>query len=73
MPERFKTVKCYYVDGKAMYSHDVYLNPFQVESFYSTSITDEDGEEVSTTHVHMKSGDCLDVFMDIEDFLKILE
>lgn len=73
MAERFKVVKCFYVDGKALFSHDVYFNPFQVESFYSTSVTDENGEEIATTHVHMKSGDCLDVLMDIEDFAKEIE
>jgi len=73
MSDRFKIVKCFYVEGGALFSHDVYFNPFQVESFHSTSVTDEEGEEISTTHVHMKSGDCLDVFMDVEDFSKILE
>lgn len=73
MSERFKSVKCYYVEKNGLYTHDVYYNPFQVESFYSTSVTDEEGESVSTTHVHMKSGDCLDVFMDIDEFKKELE
>lgn len=73
MPERFKVVKCYFAEENALFTHDVYFNPFQVESFHSTSITDEEGESISTTHVHMKSGDCLDVFMDIDDFVKFME
>lgn len=73
MSERFKVVKCFFAEGNALFTHDVYYNPFQIESFHSTSITDEGGEEVSTTHVHMKSGNCMDVFMDIEDFKKELE
>lgn len=73
MPERFKVVKCYYAEKGALFTHDVYYNPFQVESFYSTSVSDEEGESISTTHVQMKSGDTMDVFMDIEDFKKELE
>jgi hypothetical protein len=74
MNERFVKIPCYFYDDGLIWFNDLWINPFQIESFLETDITytDPSGEQVETngTKIYTKSGMEHDVNLPIHEFIK---
>lgn len=64
-------------DEDEMYTSELYLNPFQIESFYPGVIdfSDEHGipSNAQVVVINSKNGDCYEVMMTIDTFLMELQ
>lgn len=73
---RFIKLPSLFFDEDLMYFSDIWINPFQVESFVSLdlSYTNELGEEVEVngTKITTKSGDEHDINLPVKDVERLL-
>lgn len=74
---RYIKIDSYFVEEGRVYFCDLYINPFQIESFHETEIsyTTDVGEAGmrGTTHIRTKSGEEHDIDMPIEQFAMLME
>lgn len=74
---RYVKYPCFFFEDELVYFADVYLNPFQIESFYQTALDykNEDGDNISEEGVKLitKSGAEIEIRMPIDEFISSLE
>ena len=76
MNERFIKLPVYFYEDSLIWFSDLWINPFQIESFVETDIryTSPEGDEVETngTKIFTKSGMEHEVNLTIEEFSKYI-
>jgi hypothetical protein len=74
---RFIKLPGFFFEDELLFFHDLWINPFQVESFISLDIsyTNDDGMnvEVNGSKIVTKSGVEYDVSLSPEDLIKVLQ
>jgi hypothetical protein len=73
---RFTPIPTMTYEETESYVKNLWVNPFQIESFYEIEIsyTDDDGNDVQCDGVRVltKAGDEWDAMLSIDEFLKIV-
>jgi hypothetical protein len=74
---RFIKIPSFFYEDNLLYFNDLWINPFQIESYIETDIsyTDETGMPIEITGVKLftKGGLEWGVMMTIEEFERIIE
>jgi hypothetical protein len=74
---RFIKIPSFFYEDNLLYFNDLWINPFQIESYIETDIsyTDETGMHIDRTGVKLftKGGLEWGVMMTIEEFERIIE
>lgn len=76
MKERYILLPEYFYEDELIWFNDLYIIPFQIESFIETDVSynTPDGESVDTTGVKIwtKSGREHDILLTLEEFLEAI-
>lgn len=74
---RFIKLPSFFYENNLLYFNDLWINPFQIESYIETDIsyTDENGDHVDRNGVKIFTKGAMEwgVLLTIEEFQKIIE
>ena len=70
-----KLVACFIEDSQLL-EYDLYINPFQIESFSESQVLTADGEQVDsieTVRIRTKTGVDYEILSNVNEFIKLVE